>query len=151
MVDIDDLRHKCAVWQLRMGLRDWSVEIIVERKENMPDSKSGLCKFLVAKKSAKIYLLHPADADPEWINPYDIELTLVHELTHLHLAPWNQYFAEGDQEAELFLEQAVHALSTSLYEGWKSAGTTTHVHISAMDAKSFLENYESICATLKNL
>ncbi len=47
------------------------------------------------------------------LDPYDVELTIVHELLHLHFSAWDLLFDEGDQ-AVIFLEQAVHNLSSAL-------------------------------------
>jgi hypothetical protein len=146
-MNLEQLKQRCGVWQQRMRLQDWSVELVFRSRAEMPSGRSGECKFLLAKKTAIIYLLDPAVADRSWLE-YDPELTLVHELTHLHLAPWNIYFSADDQDAELLLEQAVHALSTSLYQGWRNVGSTS-ININAMDAKSFADHSGRIAAALK--
>ena len=150
MIDLNELESLCKVWQQRMSLSDWDVRIEVVRKDRMPENRSGQCSFVLAKKAAVIYLLHPEDADSSWVCEYDIEQTLVHELVHLHLAPWSRYFDEEDSEAELFLEQTVHALSTSLYKGWGTAhGRRTHVEVHAIDAASILQHSSLIADAVR--
>jgi hypothetical protein len=101
-----------AKWIWRLRLRDWNIRWRVVRKGELPVDRSGACDSSAMKRTANIRILHPEDADSAWLDPYDLELTIVHELIHLHLASWALLFDEGDQ-ANLFLEQAVHALSST--------------------------------------
>ncbi len=103
-------------WVDRLRLSDWDISVDVVSKEALPANRSGLCNSVLPKKTAKIFILHPDDADPNWLTPYDLELTFVHELCHLHLAPWAMLYDEDDQSSEILLEQAVHAFSKALVE-----------------------------------
>ncbi len=109
-------------WIRRLKLQDWEIVWKIVRKSELPESKSGQCDTVVPKKIARISVLHPEDADPRWITPYDFELTIVHELLHPHLAPWQLLYDLGDQ-SELLLEQAVHALSKSFLEADRQEGS----------------------------
>lgn len=105
--------HLFAKWIWRLRLNDWDIRWRVVRKDELPPDKTGVCDSLTTKKLASIRILHPDDGDPSWLDPYDFELTIIHELLHLHFAPWALLFEEGDQ-SNLFLEQAVHVLSSTL-------------------------------------
>jgi hypothetical protein len=109
------------VWKTRLGLNDWSISVRIVPKSELPENRSGMCRAIVKKKSAEIILLDPRDADESWLNQYDLELTLVHELLHIHFVPWSLLYPEGDQ-AELFLEQTVHVLSTTLVQAARLEG-----------------------------
>ncbi len=102
-----------AMWIHRLRLNDWDIRWRVVRRDELPTDRAGCCDSLAMKKIANIRVLHPDEGDSAWLDPYDIELTIVHELLHLHFAPWALLFEEGDQ-ANLFLEQTVHTLSSTL-------------------------------------
>ncbi len=108
-------------WIPRLRLQDWEITWKIVRKEDLPENKSGQCETVVPKKIARVSILHPEDADPRWITPYDFELTIVHELIHPHLAPWQLLYDLGDQ-SELLLEQAVHAMSKSFIDADRGEG-----------------------------
>lgn len=116
------VRRLLQKWAGRLKLADWEIMVTVVPKSELPENKSGLCSSVLTKKAAHVKILHPDDADPNWINAYDMELTLVHELVHLHVAPWALLYESGDH-SEILLEQAVHTLSTSLVEADRRSGT----------------------------
>lgn len=121
-VDIDVVASALfKKWISRLRLQDWDITWKIVRKTELPDNKSGQCESVVPKKIARILVLHPDEADPRWITPFDFELTIVHELMHPHLAPWQLLYENGDQ-SELLLEQAVHALSKSFIEADRAEG-----------------------------
>ena len=105
--------HLFAKWIHRLRLLDWDVKWRIVRKDELGDDHSGRCDSVLMKKMASIRILHPDDASTEWVEQYDLELTIVHELLHLHLDGWAQLIGEGDQGVVL-LEQTVHALSSVL-------------------------------------
>lgn len=69
------------------------------------------CNWQIKKRQAVINLRDPMDFDPGWFGTRDMELSLVHELLHLHLAPWSP---EAQTEEDVFEEQAIHAISLAL-------------------------------------
>ena len=101
-----------AKWIGRLKLTDWEIRWKIVHGDQLPSDRSGSCDSSLMKKIASLKILHPDDADPGWLDPYDFEVTIVHELLHLHLAPWALLFEEGDQ-ANLLLEQTVHLLSST--------------------------------------
>lgn len=109
----DELRQKCAEWQKIMGLQDWYVKAFVMRNRDMSASdKQGECEWNMPNKTAVIRLLDPIDRDQDIFIPYDMEITLVHELMHLHMCPFDN-FSDSTLECKM-LEQAVEATAHAL-------------------------------------
>ena len=74
-------------WQDRLRLQDWKVEARIVRKADLKPDTLGNLKWNSEDKTATIKVLDPRDYDlaTERI-PQDMELTVVHELIHLHLS-----------------------------------------------------------------
>ncbi len=96
-------------WQLRLGLLDWDITVKVVSYNDIQGW--GCINWNLTEKAADMKLMHPDDASPDAIRPYDIEATLVHELLHLHFAP---FAADAETLEETFQEQAINALSRTL-------------------------------------
>lgn len=118
------LKDRCKVWQEKLRLQDWNVTLELRRKHEMADPNSiGCIRIFEEGKDAKIHLLSPVDLvtveecfiDHEELN-YDI--TLVHELLHLHFHP----FAEDDATQKgIAQEQAINILSRSIVSAYQSS------------------------------
>lgn len=110
----DDLQKQCHMWQRKLRLQDWNVHVSLARLSDMPGGDAiGAIVPRHERKDAQMTLLTPLDLplvsagflQQEELN-YD--LTIVHELIHLHL--WS--FTLNLTEAQLVCEeQAVNALS----------------------------------------
>jgi len=76
------------VWQRRLNLQDWDISVLVARASELKPKTLGNVHWDLAKKVAVIRVLDPVDYKlaPNEILP-DIELTVVHELIHLEMAP----------------------------------------------------------------
>lgn len=101
----------CREWQAILRLADWDVRCKLVRHHEMSSNEwSGECRYRLTKKMALIQLLDPVDfPDGEW--PEDVEKTLVHELLHLHMAP----FAPEDGTLEnVAMEQAIESIASAL-------------------------------------
>lgn len=82
----DTLRY----WQERLRLRDWDILVTIGRMGDLGAGTLGDCDMgSGCKRQAKIRLLHPDDITGQqfWFDSqcWDWELTLVHELLHIHL------------------------------------------------------------------
>jgi hypothetical protein len=112
-VTIEELRERCTLWQKRLRLQDWDVIVEFERQVSL--SKPHRCaenEYMWSLKRSKISLIDPVDAAaPGWFRPIDPELSLVHELLHLHFAPFEEE-AGSDKQAdqELAIEMIAEAL-----------------------------------------
>lgn len=100
-----ELEELCAEWQARLRLLDWNVRLEICRYYGMPDSL-GDCDCDIPTKAAKIRLLVQDDISPHEVYP-DMEHTIVHELLHLHFAPF--YDAENQ-----YMEQAINLIAGAL-------------------------------------
>jgi hypothetical protein len=80
--------EKLWMWQKRLNLQDWSISVLVSRASELKPKTLGNVHWDLEKKTAVIRVLDPADyrLAPNLILP-DIELTVVHELIHLEIAP----------------------------------------------------------------
>ncbi len=74
-------------WQERLRLQDWKVEAHIVRRADLKPETLGNLKWNSEDKTAAIKVLDPRDYDlaPDRI-AQDMELTVVHELIHLHLS-----------------------------------------------------------------
>ena len=103
-LDADVARAYVAEWQEILHLRDWDVRVVIKRHNQLGDDL-GRVWISNSKRDAVIDLLHPDDyAGRELVcaNPvvFDWELTLVHELLHIHFCD----ILSGDWDCEKSLE-----------------------------------------------
>lgn len=108
-----EAQEACNVWKKILKLSDWDIVVRIGRASQMRNlSRMGQVSYTLNKRSAVITLLDPEDySNSIW--PLDHELTLVHELVHLHLA-FTDPFIDSHDALNTFLEQAVESLSTAL-------------------------------------
>lgn len=98
----------CAKWQEILRLQDWDVKTGIFRSRDMTLGGEGECEWNLERKMASIRLMNPIDYPEGAMIPMDMENTLVHELLHLHFAP---FFSE-DKSIEQ--EQAINAITDGL-------------------------------------
>lgn len=110
-----ELYHKLKLWQERLGLQDWDVVVSICRaRDFISPNAMGECNWVLPKKMAAIRILHQDDFDQGSMQRQDMELTLVHELLHLHHAPFDT-FPVGTPE-DIAVEQAIHKISKALVD-----------------------------------
>ncbi|MCO7127806.1 hypothetical protein NIE88_18835 [Sporolactobacillus shoreicorticis] len=111
----DQLQSKLLKWKKRLRLQDWEVAISIIRARDMDlDDCQGECHWNIQSKLAWIHILDPVDYEPNKSFPQDMEKTLVHELLHLHFAPFT-----SDDESEMIdtaHEQAIDLIARALVE-----------------------------------
>ena len=97
-------------WQRVLKLQDWEIAVVVRPREDM-EGNDGSCMSMVGRKHASIQL---AEAwKPEELNEfYDPEQTFIHELIHVHFAPFESSI-NGSPE-DIAQEQAIDSLATAL-------------------------------------
>ena len=66
----------------QMGLKDWTLEIVVVANESMGEN-AGHCEVYWGRKCAQVAI---AEDWPSW-KPKGLRNTVVHELIHCHTAP----------------------------------------------------------------
>lgn len=75
-------------WQKRLNLQDWKISVIMSRAAELRPRTLGNIHWDLARKTAVIRVLDPADyhmGQREMLD--DMEFTVVHELLHLGFAP----------------------------------------------------------------
>lgn len=106
---LENPQQSCLEWQRILKLQDWDVSIKVVPHREAEDAW-GNVHWNFQEKIADIKLLNPADQSGG-MRPYCMEETLVHELLHLHFAPFNANSGTPEQLAQ---EQAINAIAHAL-------------------------------------
>ena len=115
-----ELHKQLAYWQRILYLQDWTVELRVVRQWEMTDHQTlAQCENHLQRKDAIIYVLHPHDLpglSSRFLNgeECDYDVSLVHELLHLHFAPFRN---NDDATAH---EQAINAISRGMVKVWRN-------------------------------
>lgn len=116
-MDQATLETLLAEWQKTIRLQDWFVVVQFKRIYNLSSQDVlGECCWVLSKRSACISILDPNDYDPSIISKFDVESTLVHELLHLHFAPFAAIGEETYQH-----EQAIDAIAKGLVDAKRMA------------------------------
>lgn len=116
------LQHETEEWQKKLRLQDWNVQVEVCRANDMPREALASIEHFEERKDAKLYLLAPCDV-PLVENHFlrgeaaNYDISIVHELLHLHLIPLSEYDNPVKRVAE---EQVVNALSRALVAAYAS-------------------------------
>lgn len=101
----DELRQLCIEWQKILRLQDWDIIVQISRRDDtFGNSTMGQVRYHLELKQALIKIIDPIDYPANVIYPQDMEISLVHELLHLHFAPFN---AEEGTPAATAQEQAI--------------------------------------------
>jgi len=108
----DELEALCATWQRRLRLQDWRVKIRFARSLELGADTQGDCDWSLTKKMAAIRILVPGDYPPDASFSQDIEQTVVHELLHLHGAPFDRFAcgSADDNAVEVMIDCTAQAL-----------------------------------------
>lgn len=108
----DELRAKCSEWQKILRLQDWIINVGIRRERDFVTE--GLAEILpcLPKRMATIRILDPIDYPENLSEPQDMELSLVHELLHIHLFPL--LVDREDEMRQVAEEQAIEAISRGL-------------------------------------
>ncbi len=113
------LHVQLAYWQKVLYLQDWTVELRIVRQWEMADSGTlAQCHWYIQRKDAVVYVLDPQDlagVASKFLNDEecDYDISLVHELLHLHFAPFHR------EEDETFHEQAINSISRGMVKVYR--------------------------------
>lgn len=108
------MQQKCLEWQQRLRLLDWDVSVKVVPAMDMGHERAqGTVRWQITEKRADIKLVTSEDAARmNLLRPYSMEETLIHELLHLHIAPF-----EPTGEAECTaMEWCINAIAGALLQ-----------------------------------
>jgi hypothetical protein len=88
------------------------IEFARGRDMGVPGS-TGSCNWTLSKREAAVRILDPIDYPDDVVFDQDVEKTVVHELLHLHFAPFMGDYKPDDLE-HIAKEQAIEAVAKSL-------------------------------------
>ncbi len=120
--DDAELQASLQYWQNELKLQHWYVDAGIARAEYL-DLKgvNGTSSWGLSRAEAIIKLLDPIDYSADCIVPQDHEVTLVHELLHLHMAPFTSEL-DKDSLEYLFMERAIDVMAKSMVDLRRRAG-----------------------------
>ncbi|MBZ5595780.1 MAG: hypothetical protein LAP39_26370 [Acidobacteriia bacterium] len=98
------------VWQKRLRLEDWKIEVKVVRVWELEQGTLGHIDWSIPHKTATIKVLNPSDYElPKDKIPADMELSVVHELVHLHLSvlPLNKSSRPAEEQVVSMIADAL--------------------------------------------
>ena len=101
-------------WQKKLRLQDWNIDTSMVNK-----CRGAGSTFLSKRyKEARVSILNPDQWEDSWLGSRDIEVTLVHELLHLHAIPFDD-FKEGSPK-NLALETMIELIAIALVNADRS-------------------------------
>jgi hypothetical protein len=102
--------QKLHIWQDRMNLKDWNIQVELVRADQLEPKTLGNIHWDTNIKAASIGVLSPLDYKLAY-GPMlkDMEFTIVHELVHLELASLPK--SEASRRIE---EHAVNEIASAL-------------------------------------
>jgi hypothetical protein len=114
--NLPNLPELCVFWQKVLKLQDWDVKIAIVHYHELDDGHLfGQSSWDIAKKFATIKILDYRDYHPGHWWDRDQEGTLIHELLHLHLAPFKAANNWKEGTLEMFtLENIIETIANSL-------------------------------------
>lgn len=118
----EQLDEALLEWQKTLRLQDWQIRArLVRGRDMFTEESAASVRWTFPKKMATIQLLDPADYEPNIEFPQDHEISLVHELLHLHYAGFDE--TENGSVEHALLEQSIEAISTALVALKRGGGT----------------------------
>ena len=99
-------------WSSRLRLQDWRIDAKIVRSNELKPDTLGHIKWDSDRKTALITLLDPLDYDlPATRIEEDMEMTVLHELIHLHLS-----VLPRDKTTRQAEEQVVNRIAAALMD-----------------------------------
>ena len=118
----EQARQACAEWQERLKLQHWLVKARICRRDDMGlEDSCGTCAWTLSRAEALLKLLDPIDYPEDGIVDQDHEVTLVHELLHIHFAPFASDL-KPDSLEHIAMERAIDVMSKTMVELKRKAG-----------------------------
>ena len=102
------LDQKLRSWQRRLGMDDWRLSIKVVRQKDLDKNTWGNAEWDPAVRTGTINVLDPMDYNLRGGDlRLDMECTIVHELVHIQVSPF-------DAPDETVREEVVNRIMTAL-------------------------------------
>ena len=110
----EQAQQACREWQERLKLQHWFVKVRICRHDDMGmDETCGTCRWVLSRAEALLKLLDPIDYPTDGIVEQDHEITVVHELLHIHFAPFTSEL-KVDSIENIFMERATEQIARTL-------------------------------------
>lgn len=120
----EELDAALAEWQKTLRLQDWDIKASIVREKNlMMNDVVAAVRWGFTSKGAVVQLIDPIDYSDNPDEELDHEISLVHELLHLHYAGFDK--TEKGSTEERLLEQSIEAISRSLVKLKRAEVQTT--------------------------
>jgi hypothetical protein len=114
------LNQRLWIWQKRLRLQDWNISVRMARVADLRPKTLGNINWDRKEKSAVISVMSPDDYRIHGSAMLeDMEMTVVHELVHLHLSglPRNEETKKVEEQAVNMLAEALIKLDRKQFEG----------------------------------
>lgn len=109
----EQLNESLAIWQKELRLQDWEIEAAVKPSYKMfTVGSQASIEWSLNEKTAVIHLLDPEEYPPGTVREQDHEVSLVHELIHLHYAPFEDTANQSLEHS--MMELSIDVLSNTL-------------------------------------
>jgi len=113
--ELQELQLLMKYWQERLRLQHWDVKLkIVRAADFSQESARGENNWEQSTAESVIHILDPADWPKDTPFEQDMEITLVHELLHLHFSPFDNTAKESQEK--IMLERAIDHIAKALVE-----------------------------------
>jgi hypothetical protein len=113
------LNQKLWIWQKRLRLQDWNIAVKLARSADLRPRTLGNINWDRKERSAVISVMDPDDYKLKGSAMLDdMEMTLVHELVHLHLSglPRNDETKKVEEQAVNMLAEALVKLDRKQFD-----------------------------------
>lgn len=111
------VQEKLDLWQKRLQLQDWSIQVEITRPSVLRQGTLGNVHWDPEKRTARIRVLRVADYQTSYDRALaDMENTIVHELIHLRLASIWQHTPDRTEQSRAAEEDAVVRIAQTLLE-----------------------------------
>ena len=120
----EQLNESLRVWQKELRLQDWEIVAVIRPSFKMSSQGSqASIEWTLEEKTAMIHLLDPEEYPTDLVREQDHEVSLVHELIHLHYAPFEDTANQSLEHS--MMELSIDVLSNTLVR-LRRQGVTVH-------------------------
>lgn len=122
----EELKSLCLLWQKRLRLQDWRIDVRFVDSGELPDDGGGTCQVHAPNRSVVIKILRSdsynqtSDFYKAFPGDFDVERTLIHELVHIPLDGIIKAEDDADEFQHIAQEQAIEALTDALYDAYST-------------------------------
>lgn len=132
-----DLFNRLSMWQRILRLSDWNIDIKLARlPEFVTENSDGENAYSYLRKESLIRVLHPEDYALQGnLFPQNMDETIVHELLHLHFAPFFDHSTgsaenQAQEQVLCILARIIVDMYAEVEEMFSEWGTDKHETIS---------------------